>query len=106
MREALEHIVEYWNRDQNENAMADALHHIIETAEEALAQQPDAGVELTDAEIWSLDEMGNEPSMEDVAAFARTVIAAHEAKKAGGGLELLAQDDGGLTEADLIGGEA
>jgi hypothetical protein len=29
----LEHIAEYWNRDQNETAMADALWHIIETAE-------------------------------------------------------------------------
>lgn len=33
---ALEHIAEYWNRDQNETAMADALWHIIETAETAL----------------------------------------------------------------------
>ena len=35
--EALEHIREYWNRDQNEHAMADALWHIIETADEALS---------------------------------------------------------------------
>lgn len=35
---ALEHITEYWNRDQNESAMADALWHIIETAEGALAK--------------------------------------------------------------------
>lgn len=42
MREALEHIIEYWNRDQNESAMADALFHIIETAEEALAQPAEA----------------------------------------------------------------
>ncbi len=34
--EALENIVEYWNRDQNETAMADALWHIIATAEAAL----------------------------------------------------------------------
>lgn len=34
---ALEHIREYWNRDQNETAMADALWHIIETAKAALA---------------------------------------------------------------------
>jgi hypothetical protein len=37
-RKALEHIIEYWNRDQNETAMADALWHIIETAEEALKE--------------------------------------------------------------------
>lgn len=36
LQSALEHIGEYWNRDQNETAMADALWHIIETAEEAL----------------------------------------------------------------------
>ena len=35
---ALEHVVEYWNRDQNETAMADALWHIIETAEATIAK--------------------------------------------------------------------
>ena len=35
--EAVEHIVEYWNRDQNEDAMSDALWHIIETASDALS---------------------------------------------------------------------
>jgi hypothetical protein len=34
---ALIHIEEYWNRDQNESAMTDALWHIIETATEAIA---------------------------------------------------------------------
>ncbi|MEX3933316.1 hypothetical protein AB4Y32_16185 [Paraburkholderia phymatum] len=34
--EALEHIVEYWNRDRNDAAMHNALWHIIETAESAL----------------------------------------------------------------------
>ena len=38
MYEALEKISEYWNRDQNETPMADALWHIIETCEEALAK--------------------------------------------------------------------
>lgn len=33
----LAHIVEYWNRDQNESAMADALWHIIGEAEAAIA---------------------------------------------------------------------
>ena len=37
--EALEHIVEYWNRDENQGAMSDALWHIIETAEQALKGQ-------------------------------------------------------------------
>ena len=37
LREALEHIREYWNRDQNESAMADALWHILEAADAALA---------------------------------------------------------------------
>ena len=36
--ETLEHIVEYWNRDQNEKAMTDALWHIIDVAEEAIAK--------------------------------------------------------------------
>ena len=36
LREGMEHIAEYWNRDQNETAMADALWHIIESAEAAL----------------------------------------------------------------------
>lgn len=35
---ALEHIKEYWNRDQNEQAMSDALWHIIETADDAIAK--------------------------------------------------------------------
>ena len=36
--EALEHIEEYWNRDQNISAMSDALWHIIEVAQAALAK--------------------------------------------------------------------
>lgn len=36
--DALIHIEEYWNRDQNETAMADALWHIIETASAAIAK--------------------------------------------------------------------
>jgi hypothetical protein len=36
LAEALESIVEYWNRAQNTSAMVDALEHNIETAEEAL----------------------------------------------------------------------
>jgi len=35
-REALEHIVEYWNRDENETSMSDALWHIIQTAVDVL----------------------------------------------------------------------
>lgn len=35
---ALQHISEYWNGDQNEQAMSDALWHIIETAEAAVAK--------------------------------------------------------------------
>ena len=38
LRDALEHIIEYWNRDPNDTAMHDALWHIIETAEQALKQ--------------------------------------------------------------------
>lgn len=33
---ALEHIIEYWNKDENQGAMSDALWHILETAEQAL----------------------------------------------------------------------
>lgn len=36
LKEALEHIIEYWNRDENNTAMGDALLEIIETAEQAL----------------------------------------------------------------------
>lgn len=36
MKEAHEHILEYWNHDENEKAMSDALWHIIETSEAAL----------------------------------------------------------------------
>lgn len=36
LREALEHIAEYWNRNRDDGAMHDALWHIIETAEQAL----------------------------------------------------------------------
>ncbi len=36
-QEALEHIAEYWNRSENDRAMNDALYHMIETAEKALA---------------------------------------------------------------------
>lgn len=36
MKEAHEHILEYWNRDENDGAMADALWHIIETSAAAL----------------------------------------------------------------------
>ncbi len=35
---ALQHIEEYWNRDSNEQAMTDALWHIIETAQAAIAK--------------------------------------------------------------------
>lgn len=38
LREALEHIIEYWNRNENDRAMNDALYHIIETAEQVLSQ--------------------------------------------------------------------
>jgi predicted RNase H-like nuclease (RuvC/YqgF family) len=43
MKFALEHILEYWNRDQNETAMTDALWHIIETASDALPNTRDQG---------------------------------------------------------------
>ena len=38
LREALQSIAEYWNRDQNETAMADACWHAIETAMAAIAK--------------------------------------------------------------------
>jgi hypothetical protein len=37
MRDNLEHIVEYWNRDENEKAMADALWYILGAASDILA---------------------------------------------------------------------
>ena len=36
--EALQNIVEYWNQDQNEAAMADACWHAIHTARAAIAK--------------------------------------------------------------------
>jgi hypothetical protein len=36
--EALEHIIKYWNRGENNGAMSDALYHMIETAEQALSE--------------------------------------------------------------------
>lgn len=38
LRDALISIEEYWNRDQNETAMADALWHIVGTAADALSK--------------------------------------------------------------------
>lgn len=39
MREALVSIEEYWNRSENDNAMNDALYYMIETAQQALAEE-------------------------------------------------------------------
>lgn len=39
MREALGEIADYWNRDQNDQAMYDACWHAINTANAALAQE-------------------------------------------------------------------
>jgi len=36
LKEALEHILEYWNGDRNDTAMHDALWHILDTANETL----------------------------------------------------------------------
>ncbi len=36
LRNALIHIEEYWNKDENPGAMSDALWHILETTEHAL----------------------------------------------------------------------
>ena len=41
LRAALESIDAYWNRDQNETAMANACWHAIETAQAALAPKPE-----------------------------------------------------------------
>ena len=38
LREALEHIQEYWNGDGNNVAMSDALSEILRTCEQALAK--------------------------------------------------------------------
>lgn len=38
MVEAFEYILEYWNRDENEKAMSDALWKIIEISEETLSK--------------------------------------------------------------------
>ena len=41
LRDALISIEEYWNRDRNEKAMADACWHAVETAHAALAAKGD-----------------------------------------------------------------
>lgn len=38
LQERLEHIREYWNQDQNETAMADALWHIIDVCDEVISK--------------------------------------------------------------------
>ena len=54
VREALEHIVEYWNGNRSDGAMWDALQHILETAEQALTatthaeQEKPMSVEIDD----------------------------------------------------------
>lgn len=40
LREALAEIAEYWNRDQNDQAMNDACWHAINTANAALSGEP------------------------------------------------------------------
>ena len=40
LKEAIEHIREYWNRDENSGAMSDALWEILDTAEQALKEKP------------------------------------------------------------------
>jgi len=40
LREVLEHIQEYWNKDRNDTAMCDALWHIINECELALTPSP------------------------------------------------------------------
>lgn len=54
IRKALQHIAEYWNRDQNEAAMVDALYHIIETAEQTLAEPAESAAHCY------LNEHGND----------------------------------------------
>lgn len=39
LRDALVEIADYWNRDQNDQAMYDACWHAINTANAALAQE-------------------------------------------------------------------
>jgi hypothetical protein len=43
LREALEHIGEYWSGSRTDGAMWDALQHIIETVDQALAAPPANG---------------------------------------------------------------
>lgn len=40
-RDGITHMEEYWNRDQNEKAMADALWHIIEVCGDLLPSPPE-----------------------------------------------------------------
>lgn len=47
---ALIEIEEYWNRDQNENAMADALWKIIEIADGAMTEATKEFVGVTEVE--------------------------------------------------------
>lgn len=55
LREALEHIVEYWNRDRNEDAMYDALEHMIETAAQALESEAETAVTSEQTAVYDTE---------------------------------------------------
>jgi len=38
LKEALEHIIEYWNGSENQGAMLDTLNEILDTTEQALQE--------------------------------------------------------------------
>lgn len=88
MREALERALESLSQlhgidTETECVTIDVMDE-ISLIREALAQQPAAGAELTDAEIVTAS--GFKGLTKTEIGICRRVIAAHEAKKAGGGV--------------------
>ena len=55
LRKALEHIVEYWNRDRNEDAMYDAIEHMIETAAQALESEAETAVTSEQTAVYDTE---------------------------------------------------
>lgn len=68
MRSALQHIAEYWNRDENDKAMADALWHIIDEANDAITTTPSHSLAQHDAEL--LERMAVEFSRYELTVYA------------------------------------
>ena len=75
LENALKEIAEYWNRDQNENAMTDACWKVIEIAEEALKEKVFTNMSKRAADMLR-DDMEAAPTakVSDVEAAQKEVL--------------------------------